>query len=134
MPTQETSATLPCRPPFASAGLPRRPALQLHPATSYVPDRYMFLVYGVLLQQNGLFRDNVFCLRTFLSLGHFHCDFLSFFQGFEAFHLDCSVMYEYILTAFTLDETKPLVIVEPLNGSLNSFAGHNYLLHKLMPY
>jgi hypothetical protein len=31
-------------------------------------------------------------------------------------------MYEYILTAFTLDETKPLVIVEPLNGSFNSFA------------
>ena len=27
-------------------------------------------------------------------------------------------MYEYILTTFTLDETKPLVIVEPLNGCL----------------
>jgi len=122
MPTQETSATLPCRPPFASAGLPRRLTLQLHPATSYVPDRYMFLVYGVLLQQNGLFRDNVFCLRTFLPLGHFHRDLLPFFEGFESFHLDGRMMHEYILTALTLDETKPFVIIEPLYGSYNSFA------------
>jgi len=117
-------------PPGASAGLPRRLALQLHPAAGFVPDRYSFFCYGVLPQQNGLVRHDIFCLRTFLSLGHFHGDLLSFFQGFESFHLDCGVMHEYILTAFALDETKSLVIVEPLNGSFNSFARHNYLLHK----
>ena len=31
-------------------------------------------------------------------------------------------MYEHILTAFALDETKSLVIIEPLDGSFNSFA------------
>ena len=72
--------------------------------------------------KNELLRDDVFCLRTFLPLGHFHRDLLSFFKGFESFHLDSSVMHEYILTTLTLYETKPFVIIEPLNGPFNSFA------------
>lgn len=72
--------------------------------------------------RNILLRDDVFRLRTFLSLGHFHRNLLTFFQGLESFHLYCSVMYEYILTAFALDETESLVIIEPLDGSFNSFA------------
>ena len=72
--------------------------------------------------RHRLFRNDVFGLRTFLSLGHFHRDLLTFFQGLESFHLDRSVVYEYILTAFSLDETKSLVIIEPLDGSFNSFA------------
>jgi hypothetical protein len=74
------------------------------------------------LVPESLFRYDVLGLRTFLSLGHFHRDLLTFFQGFESFHLDRSVVYEYILTAFSLDETKSLVIIEPLYGSFNSFA------------
>jgi hypothetical protein len=31
-------------------------------------------------------------------------------------------MHENILTALTLDKTKPFIIIEPLNGSFNSFA------------
>jgi hypothetical protein len=54
-----------------------------------------------------------------LSLGHFHRNLLTFFQGFESFHLNCSVMYKHILTAFTLDETESLVIIEPLDSSRN---------------
>lgn len=72
--------------------------------------------------KNDLLRDDVFRLRTFLPLGHFHRDLLPFFEGFESFHLDGCVMHEYILTALALDETKPFVVIEPLNGSANSFA------------
>jgi len=64
-----------------------------------------------------LFGDYVFRLRPFLSLRHFHRDLLSFLKGFEAFHLYCCVMYEYILTTIALDEAKSLVIIEPLDGS-----------------
>ena len=88
------------------------------------PFRFTFLfidIVSLILTSYRLFRDDVFSLRAFLSLGHFHRDFLPFFQGLEAFHLDCSVVYEYILTAFLLDETKSLVIIEPLDGSYNSF-------------
>lgn len=73
-------------------------------------------------RKNKLLGHYVFGLRSFLSLSHFHRDFLSFLQGFESFHLDCGVMNENVLTTFTLDKTKPLIIVEPFNGSRNSFA------------
>ena len=72
--------------------------------------------------KNELFRDDVFRLRTFLPLSHFHRDFLPFFKGFKSFHLDSGVMHKHILTALVLDETKALVIIEPLDGSYNSFA------------
>jgi hypothetical protein len=68
-----------------------------------------------------LFRDDVLSLRTFLPLGHFHSDLLPFFQSLESFHLDCGVMYEYILTTFTLDEAKTLIVIEPLDGPFYSF-------------
>ena len=34
-------------------------------------------------------------------------------QGYEPFTAYCGVMYENILAAFPLDETKPLTVVEP---------------------
>lgn len=65
---------------------------------------------------------HIFGLRSFLSLRHFHRDFLPFFKGFESFHLNGSVMNENIRSTFTLDETKSLIVVEPFDGSCNSFA------------
>jgi len=80
-------------------------------------------VYRSIIRcKNELLRDDVLCLRTFLPLGHFHRDLLSFFKGFESFHLDGRVMHENILAALALDKTKPFVIIEPFNGSFNSFA------------
>lgn len=69
-----------------------------------------------------LFGDNVFRLRAFLSLCNFHRDFLAFFQCFESFHLDGTVVNEYILSPFVLDESESFIVVEPLYGSRNSFA------------
>ena len=71
---------------------------------------------------NLLLGDNVLRLRAFLPLGHFHGNFLSFLKRFESFHLNCTVVYENILSTFALNETKPLIIVEPFNGPGNSFA------------
>jgi len=93
------------------------------------PDRtfYRFLMSVVLLFvplkliRNELLRDDVFGLRTFLPLGHFHRDLLPFLQSLESFHLDGGVMYEDILTTFTLDEAKTLIVVEPLDGPFYSF-------------
>lgn len=89
--------------------------------TSFRCDFIIIVLVSLKLISDRLFRDDVFCLRTFLSLRHFHRDLLTLFQGLESFHLNCSVVYEYIRTAFMLDETKSLIIVEPLDGSFNSF-------------
>jgi hypothetical protein len=72
--------------------------------------------------KNNLIGHYIFGLRSFLSLSHFHRDLLPFFQGFETFHLDCRVVDENIRPTFALDETKSLVVIEPFNGSSNSFA------------
>jgi hypothetical protein len=40
-------------------------------------------------------------------------------------------MDEYVLPTLALDEAKPLVVIEPLDGSANSFACHNNLTVKL---
>jgi len=64
----------------------------------------------------------VFRLWPFLSLRHFHGHFLSFLERLETFHLDCTMVYEYILSTFALNESKSLVVVEPLYGSRNSIA------------
>jgi len=77
---------------------------------------------SILRYKNNLVSNDVFGLRSFLPLRHFHRDFLSFLKGFEAFHLDRGMMNENVLPTFTLDETKALVIIEPLDGSCNSFA------------
>ena len=69
-----------------------------------------------------LLGDNVFRLRSFLSLSDFHRDFLTFLQRLESFHLDRAVMNKHVLTAFAFDESKSFIVVEPLNGSCNSFA------------
>ena len=61
-------------------------------------------------------------MRPFLSLCHFHCDLLTFLQGFEAFHLYRRMVDENILPAVAFDEAKSLIVIEPLYGSRNSLA------------
>ncbi len=39
-------------------------------------------------------------------------------------------MHEHILSAFALDKSKSLIVVEPLNGTGNPFACHTYLVKK----
>jgi hypothetical protein len=99
---------------FGLVGDPRAAAPNRLPATNGPPRSQP--VCKLLLG------DNVLRLGSFLTLGYFHGNFLSFFEGFESFHLDCTVVYENILSTFTLDKTKSLVIIEPFNGSGNSFA------------
>jgi fructose-1,6-bisphosphatase/inositol monophosphatase family enzyme len=47
---------------------------------------------------------------------------LTFFQGLEAFHLNRTVVDEYILATFLLDKAETFIVVEPLDGTRNSFA------------
>ena len=72
--------------------------------------------------ENSLFGDYVLRLRPFLSLRHFHGYLLPFLEGFKTFHLYRRVVHENILPTIALDETKTLVVIEPLDGSRNSFA------------
>jgi len=48
--------------------------------------------------------DNIFRLRTFLALSHFHCYGLTFFQCFETISLNRAVVYEYVWTISLLNE------------------------------
>jgi hypothetical protein len=66
-----------------------------------------------------------------LTLGYFHGNFLSFLKTFESLHLDRAVVDKYILSAFSLNESKSFIVVEPFYGSGHSFACHNYLVKKL---
>jgi hypothetical protein len=51
-------------------------------------------------------------------LNDFEFYFLAFFQGFEAFCLDCAVVYEYVISAFYLDEAVSFLRVEPFYDTL----------------
>ena len=64
-----------------------------------------------------LLGHNIFSLRTFLPLRHFHRNGLTLFESLETFHLDRAVMNKNILPTFAFDKAKSLIIVEPLNGS-----------------
>src|SRR5690606_7417747 len=59
--------------------------------------------------------------RRLLALGPLHdleLDFLSFFQGLEAVHLDRREMREEVFAAFIgRDEAEAFCIVEPLDGT-----------------
>jgi len=80
-----------------------------------------------------LFGDYVFRLWTFLALCHFHGHLLTFLEGFESFHLDSAMMNKDILSTLALNESKTFIVVEPLDGSTDSFACHIYLKKKPSP-
>ena len=51
----------------------------------------------------------------------------TFFQRLKVFHLNRTMMNKYILSTFVLNEAKPFVIIEPLNGTRHSFTKRTYL-------
>lgn len=62
-------------------------------------------------------RSDVFRLRAFLALGNLHGYLLPFVQAPSTGTVDGAEVYKDILAAFLFDETKSLLIVEPLNGT-----------------
>jgi len=63
--------------------------------------------------------------RTLLALNDFELDLVTLGQGLEALSLDRGMMNEDVLGAiFRGDETKSLVVVEPLHGSSDSHIHH----------
>jgi len=84
-------------------------------------DRWLAMCLRTALR-TFLFGDNVFRLRPFLTLCHFHRDGLTFLKRFESFHLNRAVMDKNILATLTLNESKSFIVVEPLDSSGNSFA------------
>ena len=61
----------------------------------------------------------VFCLRTFLALSDFHGYLLTFMKSLSARTIDSAEMYEYIFATFLFNKTETLLVVKPLNGTLN---------------
>jgi hypothetical protein len=57
-------------------------------------------------------------LLAFRALRDFELDFLTFFEGLKAVHVDCGEMREQIFAAIIWsDEAKAFGIIEPLNGT-----------------
>lgn len=52
-------------------------------------------------------------------MGDFHGYFLTFMKRSSSRTIDGAEMYEYILATFLLYETETLLVVKPLNGTLN---------------
>ena len=63
--------------------------------------------------------SDVFRLRAFLPLGHFHGYFLAFLKRASPRAIDGAEMYEYIFAAFLLDKAETLLVVKPLYCTLN---------------
>jgi hypothetical protein len=63
-------------------------------------------------------RLDVGSLLAFRALRDFKLDFLTFFQGLEAIHLDCGKVSEQILTTvIRSNKAKALGVIEPLDGT-----------------
>ena len=67
--------------------------------------------------ENRLGRDapDVLRFRTLRALGHVELDGFTFRERLEAFALDAAVMDEAVRAAFLFNETKTLLIIEPLH-------------------
>ena len=57
-------------------------------------------------------------LQAFGALDHIELYSLSLVQGLEAISLNSGIVHKHILTVRSLDEPKPLRIIEPLHSSL----------------
>jgi hypothetical protein len=64
---------------------------------------------------NTLFFDYVYGLRSFVTLGDFELNVLSFIQSFESIAIDRAVMNKDITTAFFFYKTIPFGIVKPFD-------------------
>lgn len=60
----------------------------------------------------------VFGLCAAVALNDVELNALAFVQRFESVASDCAEMYEYVISAFNLDETKSFVCVKPFNCTL----------------
>ena len=74
----------------------------------------------------GLIRGalDVLSLQTFGAFDNLELDGFPFIQGFEALTLNGGVMNKHILAGILGDETKTLLVVEPLDFT----TGHNIFL------
>jgi hypothetical protein len=70
------------------------------------------------MESGSLDFDDVLSLQALWTFRHgkFHC--LAFAQRFKPSLLNGGMVYEDILTGFTLNESVTLRIIEPLDGSL----------------
>jgi len=91
------------------------------PATGIeaLADQTLLLFYSGLCQRDKLQRSDVVRLWTLLALGNFHGHFLTFMKRSATRAIDSAEVNEHIFATFLLDETKTLLIIEPLNGTLN---------------
>src|SRR3972149_9901073 len=88
-----------------------------HPGAGVGVDPYLHPLFAAPDAASGRFYvDGLQPLRT---LSNLHRDLLTFFQRFESGRLYGAMMHEHILTAFLLDETEPLAVVEPLDRTAN---------------
>jgi hypothetical protein len=68
---------------------------------------------------SGSFAD-VSCLLTLRSLRNFKLYRVAFLKTFVSFRIDGTVVHEYIRAIITSNETIPLGVIEPLDGSFQS--------------
>jgi hypothetical protein len=62
-------------------------------------------------------RDNVLSLRSFVALDNGEFDTLSFLEGAIALRADRAEVNKHVVPVVAGDETVPLGVVEPLDGS-----------------
>jgi hypothetical protein len=63
---------------------------------------------------------DVSCLLTLRPLRNFKLYCVAFLKTFVSFRIDGTVVHEYIRAILTPNETIPLGVIEPLNGSFQS--------------
>ena len=64
---------------------------------------------------------NVCCLRSFLTLSDFELHRVTFLQAFVSLGSNCAVMNEYVWSIRASDEPVPFGVIEPLDGSFQTF-------------
>ena len=65
--------------------------------------------------------SDVRCLRTFLALGNLELYFVAFLQTLVALRSDGTIMHKHIWSIITSDKSVSFRIVEPFDGTFQSF-------------
>lgn len=71
---------------------------------------------GFRLRLSGSDRRDVFGLGALAPFAAGELHFLTFFQGFEAFHFNGTKMHEHVGFPFALDETIAFLFIESFDG------------------
>jgi len=61
----------------------------------------------------------VFSLRTFLTCGNFHSDFLAFRKTLATTAINSTVVNKDVFAAFLLNEAEAFFVIEPFNSAFN---------------